>query len=60
MSPEELHTAYLAEAGTWPGMQIMTSDRFQRSQQMLAAEILAGAGLKWERTPDQLVQNEEE
>jgi hypothetical protein len=56
--PEELHTAYLAEAGIWPGMQIMATDRFQRLQRNLAAELV-GSSLKWERTPDQIVQDEE-
>jgi hypothetical protein len=60
LSPEELRTAYLAEAATWPGMQIMTSDRYQRSLQMLGAEILERTGLKWKRSPDPLVQDEEE
>jgi hypothetical protein len=58
MSPEELHNAYLAEAGIWPGMQIMAADRFQRLQRNLAAELV-GESLKWERTPDQLVQDDE-
>ncbi|HEX2476848.1 MAG TPA: hypothetical protein VHK01_18990, partial [Lacipirellulaceae bacterium] len=58
-SPDELHNNYLAEAGIWPGMQIMAADRFQRLHRNLAAELV-GSSLKWERTPDQLLDEEEE
>ena len=59
LSPEELREAYLAEALIWPGNQIMASDRVQRSHQMLAEEIVSAYGVKWERVPDQLLEDEE-
>jgi hypothetical protein len=58
--PEELRTDYLAEAGIWPGQQIMTSDRVQRSYQMLTDDILKSYGVEWKRTADQLLEDEEE
>ncbi|HEY3394369.1 MAG TPA: hypothetical protein VGK58_16770 [Lacipirellulaceae bacterium] len=60
MPPDELRNAYLAEAAIWPGRQIMETDRFLQSQQLVAADILNSSGLKWERTPDELLEDEEE
>ncbi|HJQ79050.1 MAG TPA: hypothetical protein VJ828_03800 [Lacipirellulaceae bacterium] len=60
MPPEELRTAYLAEAAIWPGRQIMETDRFLRTRELVATDVLESSGLKWERTPDELLEDEEE
>lgn len=60
LSPDELRTAYLAEANTWPGLRIMTSGHARTAAQLLVADILAGAGLEWVREPDQPPREEEE
>jgi hypothetical protein len=56
---EELRSAYLAEAGIWPGRQILESDRFMRSRDLVASDVLESAGLDWVRTPDQVLDEDE-
>jgi hypothetical protein len=60
MPPEELRSAYLSEAAIWPGRQIMETDRFLRTRELVASDVLESSGLKWERTPDQLLEDAEE
>ena len=48
----ELRTAYLAEADSWSGRMSMAQQHFQEAMGIMARDIIAGANLKWERTPD--------
>jgi hypothetical protein len=54
----ELRTAYLAEANTWPGMSNMTRGHMQEVLGALYSDITAGANLKWERETDKVEQLE--
>jgi hypothetical protein len=53
LSQDELRKAYLEEANFWPGLGIMLSDHMQLGTRLLADDIFASRGLKWERDPDQ-------
>jgi hypothetical protein len=57
---DELRTTYLAEANTWPGGNIMTRGHAQTAARLLVADILTSKNLKWERTADQMQEDEEE
>src|SRR5690606_29328503 len=57
-SPEELHNAFLADANTWPGLQLMIRTRAQMAEQLLVADVLASADVSWERPADEIDQDE--
>lgn len=59
----ELRSAYLAEANTWPGLNVMSRGHMQEIFASVANDIIAGSNLKWERkndVTDQAEQKEEE
>jgi hypothetical protein len=58
-SPDELRSAYLAEADNWPGLRIMINIHARDHAVSLINDIVKDAGLDWVRDPDQIVQEEE-
>ncbi len=59
-SPDELRSAYLTEANSWPGLRLMTGGHAQIAARLLVEDITTAAGLKWERPADQIEQDDEE
>ncbi|MEX0802558.1 MAG: hypothetical protein WD738_21165 [Pirellulales bacterium] len=59
-SPDELRSAYLSEANSWPGLRIMTGTHARVAAAHLVNDIVTSAGLTWERPFDQPAQDEEE
>jgi hypothetical protein len=59
-SLEEQHTAFLQELNSWPGLINMMSERTRGLAGDLAQDLMTGADLKWERTPDKSEQESEE
>lgn len=57
-SPEELRTAFLAEANTWDGLPAMMERHVIEAQNALVTD-LAGGQLDWKRNPDQITRNDE-
>jgi hypothetical protein len=54
----ELRTAYLAEANSWTGLNLMTRAHVQEVLSTVQHDILASENLKWERDPDKVEQAE--
>jgi hypothetical protein len=48
----ELRTAFLAEADTWPGRMSMAQEHFRQAMGIMEGDIIAGQNLQWDRTPD--------
>lgn len=59
-SPDELRSAYLAEANTWDGYNLKTSEHASNYVSHLRSEIIPGAKLDWLRDPDQIKQRRED
>jgi hypothetical protein len=58
-SPEELHTAYLAEANTWPGLRLMVQGHARESAMSLVSDIALNVGLDWLRPADRIRPEDE-
>ncbi len=54
----ELHTEYLSEANTWPGLNNMMRDRMQELWTTVQNDILASAHVDWKRKADETEQPE--
>jgi hypothetical protein len=52
----ELRTAYLGEASTWPGLRNMTTGHFQELASQFMKDITEGSHLKWNRDKDKTEQ----
>jgi hypothetical protein len=59
-TPEELRTAYLAEASTWPGLRLMMNGHARIAAAALVSDLITNAGLDWVRPPDRIAPEEEE
>jgi hypothetical protein len=57
-SPDELRSAYLAEANTWPGLRLMIDSHARIAAASLVNDIVKDAGLEWKRPSDQVEQDE--
>lgn len=58
MPVNELRTAYLGEANSWPGIDNMSRGHMQELWGSLQNDIVAGSNLKWERDPDKIEQSD--
>jgi hypothetical protein len=58
LSPEGLRTAYMAEANTWPALGSTISGRMQAATRRMLADIASPANIKWERTPDEIAEEQ--
>jgi hypothetical protein len=56
-SPEELQSAFLSEANMWQGLQLKLYQHRQQGESSLVADV--GPNVKWERTPDQVEEEDE-
>lgn len=56
----ELHTAYLQDAGSWPGAYIMSRAHAQEVASNLVEDLTKSANLKWNRDKDKVARPESE
>lgn len=56
----ELHTAYLQDAGSWPGAYIMSRAHAQEVASSLVEDLTKSANLKWNRDKDKVARPESE